>query len=119
MSLAAEVGLGIKCDTESPKKKRLKKSKKEREGSEEYTHKIKTAFEPLLKKLFGPLKDRKQKNSLYQEFLVQTLVNYSGFCPSIELDKLGKCKCLHFQLFLLLTRQNNHGLLQTLGHYIQ
>lgn len=102
MELAAEEGLGIKRSSDLLGKKDPKKMKIAQKASdveeivndvktdpqEDYTHKIKTAFDPLLRKLFDPLKERKHKKTCYQECLIECLVNYKGFCPEIDLEKL-------------------------------
>lgn len=104
MELASEEGLGIKRSGNLLRKKDIKKTKIAEKASdveeigndvktdpqEEYTHKIKTAFDPLLRKLFDPLKEKRHKKTCYEECIIECLVNYKGFCPEIDLEKLCK-----------------------------
>lgn len=100
MELASEEGFGSK----NPRWKDVKSSSLHEEGkdsftneitiddsnSESYIHRIKTAFEPLLRRLFNPLNRKKYKKTQYQECLIDCLLENKGFCPIVDLSQIGK-----------------------------
>lgn len=59
------------------------------ENTHVYTCKIKTIFEPFLRRLFEPLRRKKRKLS-YQKSLIECLVQYEGFCPRLDLNHMGE-----------------------------
>lgn len=100
MELASEEGFGSK----SPRWKDVKNPSLRDDGkdsftneitiddtnTESYIHRIKTAFEPLLRRLFNPLNGKKYKKTQYQECLIDCLLENKGFCPIVDLSQIGK-----------------------------
>ncbi|KAG8297677.1 Ribosomal biogenesis protein las1l [Homalodisca vitripennis] len=100
MELANEEGIGIKRSAEKGTAKQVTASpakpddyneiiEEEEEmdldesGIEVYTHKIKTAFDPLLRCLFFPLRKKPYSKNFYKERLIDCLVKFEGFCPNM------------------------------------
>lgn len=100
MELASEEGFGSK----NPKWKDVKNPSLHDKGKDSFTneiiiddtntelyiHRIKTAFEPLLRRLFYPLNEKKYKKTQYQECLIDCLLENKGFCPIVDLSQIGK-----------------------------
>ncbi|XP_054268593.1 uncharacterized protein LOC128990292 [Macrosteles quadrilineatus] len=70
------------------------------ETSEEYTHKIKTTFDPLLKKILEPLKAKSFRKILYQNCLIDSLIRHKSFCPPIDVEQLSESQALELMSLL-------------------
>lgn len=100
MELASEEGFGSKNprwkDVKNPSPRDDVKDSFTNEitiddtNTESYIHRIKTAFEPLLRRLFNPLNGKKYKKTQYQEYLIDCLLQNKGFCPIVDLNQIGK-----------------------------